>query len=80
MPVQESKKSLIDKVYSLQETGATALGPALAYAVAMASNCPGSKIMVCTDGLANVGIGNLEEVQNLRSSGESFGEENDEVS
>ena len=54
------------------------LGPALAYAIAMASNYPGSKIMVCTDGLANVGIGNLETAQNLRVSGDNHGEE-DEV-
>ena len=34
--------------------------------------------MVCTDGLANVGIGNLETAQNLRVSGDNHGEE-DEV-
>lgn len=51
------------------------VGPALAYAIAMASNYPGSKIMVCTDGLANVGIGNLETAQNLHISGEGYGEE-----
>lgn len=31
-------------------------------AVAMASQCPGSKVIVCTDGMANVGLGSLENL------------------
>eukprot|EP01123_Difflugia_compressa_P008904 TRINITY_DN2809_c0_g1_i1.p1 TRINITY_DN2809_c0_g1~~TRINITY_DN2809_c0_g1_i1.p1 ORF type:complete len:547 (-),score=106.35 TRINITY_DN2809_c0_g1_i1:69-1709(-) len=52
--------AMIDKVYRLEEGGSTALGPALLYAVGLASNAPGSKVLICTDGLANVGIGNLD--------------------
>jgi len=37
------------------------LGPGLLSSVALASNgLPGSKVIICTDGLANVGIGSLE--------------------
>merc|ERR1711871_1845768 len=43
-----------------EEGGATALGPALAAGIAMAGKIPGSKVVVCTDGLANVGLGSLE--------------------
>jgi len=30
------------------------------YAVGMEANAPGSKVLICTDGLANVGVGNLD--------------------
>jgi len=36
----------------------TALGPAVATSIAMAGECgPGSQVVLCTDGMANVGIG-----------------------
>lgn len=45
---------------SLEEGGATALGPALYYSILLASRKSGSKVILCTDGLANKGIGSLE--------------------
>jgi len=39
--------------------GMTALGPAVALSLGMASHFPGSKIMVCTDGQANIGLGSV---------------------
>lgn len=56
----------VDVVYvfgpdSLEEGGATALGPTLVVAVAMASRHPGSKVILCTDGMANVGMGKLDD-------------------
>ena len=48
---------------SLEETGPTALGPAVLTAIAMAAEgAPGSSVIVCTDGLANVGLGNFDEI------------------
>ncbi|KAG5262407.1 hypothetical protein AALO_G00274810 [Alosa alosa] len=44
----------------LQEGGATALGPAAAVAIGMASQLPGSKVLICTDGRANTDLGDLE--------------------
>jgi len=56
---QVCSKGLINKVLGLQSDGTTALGPAVAFALGLVSNCPGSKILVCTDGQANVGYGNI---------------------
>jgi len=51
---------LSDKVWGLTEKGQTALGPALVVSVALASQKPGSQVILCTDGLANIGLGNLD--------------------
>ena len=48
--------------YSLEEGGQTALGPAMLVAIMMASKVSGSKVVMCTDGLANIGLGNLDNV------------------
>jgi len=48
-------QGLIKKIWALRPTGTTALGPALAVSVGL---CPrGGKVVVCTDGLANRGVG-----------------------
>ena len=48
----------------IEETGPTALGPALLSSVAMASTgAPGSTVILCTDGLANIGLGSMDEVR-----------------
>ncbi|XP_041351713.1 uncharacterized protein LOC121370501 [Gigantopelta aegis] len=59
--IKETRKSLGDKLFNLEEGGGTALGPSLIVAIEIASKHPGSKIIVCTDGLANVGLGRLDE-------------------
>ena len=49
---------------ALEETGPTALGPAIITAIALAGEgAPGSTVIVCTDGLANVGLGAFDGVQ-----------------
>ncbi len=48
------------RVKALQTNGSTALGPSLSLCVGMASNYPSSEIILCTDGLSNVGVGSLE--------------------
>jgi hypothetical protein len=49
---------------SLEETGPTALGPAVLTAIALAGEgSPGSTVIVCTDGLANVGLGAFDEAK-----------------
>ena len=45
---------------SLSNKGTTALGPALAMCVGIASNFPMAEIILCTDGLSNVGVGKLD--------------------
>ena len=60
-PVGQSASSLIEKVLSIQEDGPTALGPALLVSsVLAAEGGSGSTVILCTDGLANIGIGNFE--------------------
>jgi len=60
-PVKESYPYLIKTLSELRTGGATALGPALLISVALATQGkPGSKVVICTDGLANRGLGSLE--------------------
>lgn len=58
--VKDTRKLLGDQVFGLEEGGATALGPALLIATTMAAQHPGSKVIICTDGMANVGLGRLD--------------------
>ena len=61
--IKDTKKFLTDRLMSLEETGPTALGPAVLTSIALAAEGgAGSSVIVCTDGLANVGIGNFDEV------------------
>ncbi|XP_069462050.1 circularly permutated Ras protein 1-like isoform X8 [Ambystoma mexicanum] len=48
-------------ILRLKENGATALGPAALVSIAIASQKPGSKVIICTDGKANTDLGNLED-------------------
>ena len=61
-PISQTKSRLSDKVWSLSENGATALGPALLASIALASHGKaGSKVIICTDGIANVGVGSIND-------------------
>lgn len=60
--VKDSKNKLLEKLSSIEETGPTALGPAILTSVAMAcTGKPGSTVVICTDGLANIGLGAFDE-------------------
>lgn len=59
-PANATRSVLASKLFELEEGGRTALGPALVMAVAVASKVRGSRIVLCTDGLANVGLGDME--------------------
>nr|XP_046176398.1 circularly permutated Ras protein 1-like [Oncorhynchus gorbuscha] len=59
--IAESYQHLSLRVKELREHGATALGPAALVSVAMASRYVGSKVILCTDGRANIGLGLMEE-------------------
>ena len=62
-PVHESAENIIKALWDLKEEGATALGPAMILGISMAGQRPRSQVILCTDGLANVGIGSLEGVE-----------------
>ena len=62
--IGETSKKLTEKLMGLEETGPTALGPAVATSIAMAAEgAPGSQVVICTDGLANVGLGAFDEAK-----------------
>lgn len=58
--ISECYESLEAKLFGLEEGGPTALGPAVVTALGMCEGKPGARIVVCTDGLANVGLGSVE--------------------
>jgi hypothetical protein len=63
--VSDCGDELLKNLMSLEETGPTALGPALAASVSLANQgAVGSKVIICTDGLANVGLGSFDNVSN----------------
>ena len=58
--IVQNSNTVINSYTKSPEKGKTALGPALAASVGLAScGKPGSMVVLCTDGLANVGIGDL---------------------
>ena len=59
--ITESQQTLVNLINALEEGGATALGPALAAAVQIASKFENSEIILSTDGMPNVGIGALDD-------------------
>ena len=60
-PVAATKDALAFKLNALKPRGGTALGPALAAGIELASQgAAGSKVIMCTDGLANQGFGKIE--------------------
>ena len=64
--IDESHLKLKELVQGLEENGATALGPALSCAVDLCSmQCGNSEIILCTDGMPNIGVGSLDENENL---------------
>ena len=48
--ILETKAQLTERVYDLEEGGQTALGPAVLFALHIASKRAGSKVVICTDG------------------------------
>ncbi|XP_055865735.1 circularly permutated Ras protein 1-like isoform X2 [Biomphalaria glabrata] len=58
--LSDTCRSIETCVRSLKCDGQTALGPALVVAQGMVIGSKGSKIIICTDGVSNVGIGNLD--------------------
>jgi len=59
-PIAVAKDGLLTRLLQLEEGGSTALGPALLVSCGVASKKAGSKVIICTDGLANVGLGALD--------------------
>ena len=61
-PVHEALEDIITSLWKLREEGGTALGPAMMLAISQSGVTPSSQVVLCTDGLANIGVGSLDEV------------------
>jgi hypothetical protein len=62
--IKETQPFLHEKLMKLEENGSTALGPAVLTSIGLAGEgAPGSTVIVCTDGLANIGLGALDEAK-----------------
>lgn len=60
-PLRTSYEQILHNLEKTEASGATALGPAVVASIELASKgSPGSTVMICTDGLANIGLGNLD--------------------
>ena len=58
--VADAKDDLLERLWDLTEGGATALGPALQLSIGISGTRAGGTVVLCTDGLANIGVGSLE--------------------
>ena len=60
-PIKETSGKLLERLTKIETEGNTALGPALVASTAIAAKgSPGSKVIICTDGIANKGMGDIE--------------------
>ncbi len=72
-PVKYTSQNLITGLEGLQTGNYTALGPALVAAVALASKgAAGSKVIICTDGLANKGLGSIGKTAAQQAEAKKF--------
>jgi len=77
LPAIKSATPLQKIVQGMTVEGMTALGPSVVFCLGMASKHAGSKIMVCTDGQANIGLGKVggkkeEEKQEIKDTYEKM--------
>lgn len=70
--IQHTKSVLEKKIFSLTENGATALGPALALGVSIASQVPRSEVILATDGISNVGVGSMDVTEREKEAMEFY--------
>ena len=61
-PIKDSSLEIIKSLRATEEYGSTALGPAILLSLSLLNNAKiGSKIILCTDGMSNLGVGNISE-------------------
>ena len=61
--ILSNPRNLDEAVKGLHMSGGTALGPALSICAGFLSEVPSSEIVLCTDGMPNVGVGSLQGSQ-----------------
>lgn len=74
-PLKTSSETLVHQFNRIEEGGKTSLGPALLASVALAAKGKqGSMVVICTDGLANVGLGSLDQEYDSEESNKFYEE------
>ena len=57
MNVSRSKNNILNRIKQIRTEGQTALGPGLVFSIGFSGKISGSEVILCTDGIANVGMG-----------------------
>jgi len=61
-PIIKSHEDIVKALKATEENGSTALGPAVLMSLSLLKNAKiGSRIFLCTDGMSNLGVGNIEQ-------------------
>ena len=61
-PIMKSHEDIVKALKATEENGSTALGPAVLMSLSLLKNAKiGSRIFLCTDGMSNLGVGNIEQ-------------------
>ena len=61
-PISKSSNFILSRLFSIKSLGSTALGPGIITSLSLLKNVKkGSRIFLCTDGLANEGIGAIKK-------------------
>ena len=59
-PIKQSYSKILQSLHETEENGSTALGPAILLSLSLLKNAEiGSRIFLCTDGMSNLGLGNI---------------------
>ena len=63
-PISETSESLLKIFDNLKVAGQTALGPAIVASLKLLDNAKsGSMLIMCTDGISNIGLGSLDKTE-----------------
>ena len=61
-PIKQSSAQIIKSLRATEENGSTALGPGILLSLSLMKNAKiGSRIFLCTDGMSNMGVGDISE-------------------
>ena len=61
-PIKQSSLEIIKSLRATEENGSTALGPAVLLSLSLLNKAKlGSRIFLCTDGMSNLGVGDISE-------------------
>eukprot|EP00211_Chloroparvula_japonica_P002535 CAMPEP_0119119496 /NCGR_PEP_ID=MMETSP1310-20130426/965_1 /TAXON_ID=464262 /ORGANISM="Genus nov. species nov., Strain RCC2339" /LENGTH=480 /DNA_ID=CAMNT_0007108937 /DNA_START=17 /DNA_END=1455 /DNA_ORIENTATION=- len=66
-PLRDTKEQIRKKIWDVVEGGRTALGPSLVAAQAIAKGHAGAQVILVTDGVANIGVGSLDQPKDVAS-------------